>query len=155
MSLLQGNCTSQVVACTYHIVPHSSDTACFTNCTSKSPDTTGLQFQHPTAHKFTGRDAQDVNTAATPTQFLPLTSTVLCLVPPTGWLCVSFRFSDFHSFHVNNSLHTHTHTLHVALPHSSTPNAATTLHVRRQDTRTHAGMRKNPNENGNCTEICV
>lgn len=42
-----------------------------------------------------------------------------------------------------------------AATHSSTPNAATTPHMRGQDKHTHAGMRKNIHENGNWTEICV
>jgi hypothetical protein len=99
---------------------------------------------------LTGRDAQGVNTAAAATQLLPLTPNVFMggTSRPAG--CVSFRFSDFQSFHINNSLHTvHTLSPCFATTHSSAPNAATTPHMRRQDARTHAGMRKNLNEKAN------
>jgi hypothetical protein len=151
-----------ITGCCQHLshVLHSSDTAYFTDCRSKQPghNWTPISTSNCTQIHWTHRSGRQRRNCshAVPTFN---TKCVYAWYPPTGWLCFSFRFSDSHSFHANNSLSHSSHLLSMfrchTFIHTQRRHHAVHAQTRHTHTHTHAGMRKNLNENGNWTEMCV
>jgi len=120
-SLLQESCTSQNTAGTCHMFHTVPIQHALQITQANTPDTTGLQFHHPTAHKFTGRDAQDglSRQHSSYSHAVPTFNTNCVYVwhsRPAGCVSASGSPSFIHS--TLTILFTQfTHCLHISLPH--------------------------------------